>query len=100
LVDYSTTHSTPDRQVYVSLHGEESTLGSQADRYADESLDQISDDELLVNKTRKTGNDATVAMPLAEGTRLLELSAPQFSMDREIYGKTWTKQPATFSTVL
>ena len=23
LVDYSTTHSTPDRQVYVSVHGEE-----------------------------------------------------------------------------
>ena len=28
LVDYSTTHSTPDREVYVSLHGEESALGS------------------------------------------------------------------------
>ena len=52
------------------------------------------------NKTRKTGDDATVATPFAEGMRLLELSAPQFSMDREIYGKTWTKQPATFSTVL
>ena len=49
LVDYSMTHSTPDRQVYVSLHGEESALGSQADRYANDSLDQISDDELLVN---------------------------------------------------
>jgi len=49
LVDYSTTHSTPDKQVYVSLHGEESTLGSQADRYANETLDQISDDELSVN---------------------------------------------------
>ena len=49
LVDYSTTHSTPDRQLYVSLHGEESALGSQADRYANDSLDQISDDELLVN---------------------------------------------------
>ena len=48
-VDYSTTHSTPDRQVYVSLPGEESALGSQADRYANESLDQISDDELSVN---------------------------------------------------
>jgi hypothetical protein len=35
--------------VYVSLHGEGSALGSQADRYANESLDQISDDELLVN---------------------------------------------------
>ena len=49
LVDYSTTHSTPDRQVYVSLHGDESALGSQADRYANESLDQILDDELSVN---------------------------------------------------
>ena len=49
LVDYSTTHSTPDRQVYISLHGEESALGSQADRYANESLDQISDNELSVN---------------------------------------------------
>ena len=49
LVDYSTTHSTPDRQVYVSLHGDESALGSQADRYANENLDQISDDELSVN---------------------------------------------------
>jgi len=28
LVDYSTTHSTPDRQVYISLHGDESALGS------------------------------------------------------------------------
>ena len=49
LVDYSTTHSTPDRQVYISLHGDESALGSQADRYANESLDLISDDELSVN---------------------------------------------------
>ena len=49
LVDYSMTHSTPDRQVYASLHGDESALGSQADRYANENLDQISDDELSVN---------------------------------------------------
>ena len=35
--------------MYVSLHGEESALGSQADRYANESLDQILDDELSVN---------------------------------------------------
>ena len=28
LVDYSTTHSTPDHQVYVSIHGENSDLGS------------------------------------------------------------------------
>ena len=41
--------STPDRQVYVSLHGEESALGYQADQYANKSLDQISDDELSVN---------------------------------------------------
>jgi hypothetical protein len=49
LVDYNSTHSTPDRQVYVSLQGDESALGSQVDRYANESLDQISDDELSVN---------------------------------------------------
>ena len=49
VVNYSMTHSTPDRQVYVSLHGDESALGSQADRYANESLDQISEDELSVN---------------------------------------------------
>ena len=28
LVDYSMTHSTSDRQVYASLHGDESALGS------------------------------------------------------------------------
>ena len=49
LVDNNTTHSTPDRQVYVSLNGEESALSSQADQYANESLDQISDDEQSVN---------------------------------------------------
>ena len=49
LVDYSTTHSTPDRQVYVSLHGEDSMLGSRADQYANELVNQISDDELSVN---------------------------------------------------
>ena len=49
LVDYSTTHSTPNIQVYVSLHGEERALGSRAYQYANESLDQISDDELSVN---------------------------------------------------
>ena len=49
LVDYSTTHSTPDRQVYVSLHREESAVGSRADQYANENLDQISDDDLSVN---------------------------------------------------
>jgi hypothetical protein len=49
LVDYSMTHSTPDKQVYVSLHGDECALGSQADWYANESLDQISDDKLSVN---------------------------------------------------
>ena len=35
--------------MYISLHGDESALGSQVDRYANESLDQISDDELSVN---------------------------------------------------
>ena len=35
--------------MYVSLHGEDSALGSQADQYANENLDQISNDELLVN---------------------------------------------------
>src|SRR6185312_13889943 len=40
LVDYSTTHSTPDRQVYVSLQGEDSALGSRADQYANELLNQ------------------------------------------------------------
>ena len=49
LVDYSTTHSTPERQVYVSIHGDDSTLGSQADQYVNENLDQISDDDLSVN---------------------------------------------------
>ena len=49
LVDYNTSHSTPDQQVYVSLHGDDSALGSQADRYANERLEQISDDELSVN---------------------------------------------------
>ena len=34
--------------MYISLHGDESALGSQADQYANESLDQILDDELLV----------------------------------------------------
>jgi hypothetical protein len=49
LVDYNTSHSTLDRQVYVSLHGDDSALGSQVDRYANERLDQISYDELSVN---------------------------------------------------
>ena len=35
--------------MYVSLQGDESALGSQVDRYANESLDQIPDDELSVN---------------------------------------------------
>ena len=52
LVDYSTTHSTPDRQVYVSLHGDESALDSQADRYANKSLDKISDEEPSVNASQ------------------------------------------------
>ena len=35
--------------MYVSLHGDDSALGSQVNRYANERLDQISDDELSVN---------------------------------------------------
>ena len=47
LVDYSTTHdSSPDHQVYVSIHGENSGLVLQAERYANENLEHISDDEL------------------------------------------------------
>ena len=49
LVDYSTTHSTPDRQVYVSLHGEDSALGSRAVQHSNELLNQILDGELSVN---------------------------------------------------
>ena len=49
MVDYNTSHSTPDRQLYVSLHGEDSALGSQADQYTNENLDKILDDELSVN---------------------------------------------------
>ena len=40
LVDYSTTHdSPPERQVYVSIPGENSNFGSQAERYANEPLE-------------------------------------------------------------
>ena len=52
------------------------------------------------NKTRKTSDDATVAVPLAEETQLLELSALRFSLDREFYGRIWMKQLTMFLTVL
>ena len=52
------------------------------------------------NKTKKTGDDTTIAVPLAEGTQLLELSAFQFSTDRETYDKTWMKQTTMHSTIL
>jgi hypothetical protein len=52
------------------------------------------------NKTRKAGGNATTAVLLVEGTQLLELSAFWLHTDREIYNKTWTKQPTMFSTVL
>ena len=52
------------------------------------------------NKTKKTGDDATVAMLLAEGTQLLELSALQFSTDRETCDRTWMKHTTMHSTVL
>ena len=107
LVNYSMTHSTPDRQVYVSLHGDESALGSQADQYANESLDQILDDELLVTaphdeslQDKKAGDNATTAAPLAESTQLLELSVLRLRTDRKTCIKTWTKQPTMLSTVL
>jgi hypothetical protein len=107
LVDYSTTHSTPDRQVYVSLHGDESALGSQADWYANESLDQISDDELSVNapqdesqQDKESRRQRNRRLPLAEKTRLLKLSALRLRTDRETYSKTWTKQPTMFLIVL
>jgi hypothetical protein len=35
--------------VYISIHGDDSALGSQAKRYANENLDQVSNDELSVN---------------------------------------------------
>ena len=51
------------------------------------------------NKTRKAGNNATAAAPLAERTQLLELSVLQLCTDRETCSKTWTKQPTMFLTV-
>jgi len=52
------------------------------------------------NKTKKADDNVTAAVPFAEGTQLLELSALQFSMDRKICSKTWMKQAIMFSTVL
>ena len=52
------------------------------------------------NKTRKAGDNATAAVPLAEKMRLLELSVLQLPTDRETCSKTWTKQPTMFLTVL
>jgi hypothetical protein len=40
------------------------------------------------SKTKKAGDDATAAKPLAERMRLLELSALQLRMDRETCGVT------------
>ena len=40
------------------------------------------------NKIEKAGDNATAAMLLAEKTRLLELSALQFHMERETCNKT------------
>ena len=40
------------------------------------------------NKTRKASDNATTAVPLAERTRLLELSALQLRMDCETCGVT------------
>ena len=52
------------------------------------------------NKTRKAGDDATAAVPLAERTQPLELSVLQLRTDRETCSKTWTKRPTMFLTVL
>ena len=52
------------------------------------------------NKTRKAGDNATATVPLAEKTRLLELSALRLCTDHETCSKTWTKQPTMFLTVL
>ena len=51
------------------------------------------------NKTEKVGDDEITIVPLAERTRLLELSAPRLRTDRETCSKTWTKQPTIFLTV-
>ena len=40
------------------------------------------------NKTKKAGDNATAAAPLAERTRLLELSTLQLLMERETCSKT------------
>ena len=40
------------------------------------------------NKTRKASDNATAAAPLAERTRLLELSVLQLHMERETCSKT------------
>jgi hypothetical protein len=44
------------------------------------------------NKTEKVGDDVTAAAPLAERTRLLELSELRHRMDRETCSGTLTKQ--------
>ena len=40
------------------------------------------------NKTRKVGDNATAAVPLAERTRLLGLNALQLRMDNETCDRT------------
>ena len=52
------------------------------------------------NKTRKASDNAIAVVPLAERTRLLELSALRLHTDRETCSKTWTKQPTMLSIVL
>ena len=52
------------------------------------------------NKTRKAGDNATTAAPLAERTRLLGLNALQLRTDHETYDRTWMKQTTMHSIVL
>ena len=49
LVDYNTTHESPlEHQINATIFGADD-LGTEAARYANEQLDQISDNELTIN---------------------------------------------------
>ena len=51
------------------------------------------------NKTEKVGDDEITIVPLAERTRLLELSVLQHCMDHETCNGTLMKQPTMLSAV-
>jgi hypothetical protein len=85
--------------VYVSLHGEGSALGSRANQYANENLDQISDDELLVNAPqdesqqdreswRQRNRRRATRRKNVTARAQLELSALKLHKDRETYNRT------------